>query len=218
MADPASLTTIGSSAFKMGMNVGMMILVVVVVVVFGGGAYFLMKKYKDAKKMNINAIIHHPDGSITTSKCGKYNKGGIDKIIFKSSKETMPVIDPKYIKNKHVELYRYGVGQYAVIPPKMWTNIDLNKFNIELIDMQMKNFVFLEQRAAVSRWAFVKDQLQKLAPFIVALLVLIFAGVVIYFIMKMALQMFGQVTAQRMADCASFFSGTSFVTPTPVGG
>jgi len=212
------LASIGSAAFKMGMNVGLMVLVLVVVVVFGGGAWFITKKYKDAKRMNMNAVIHHPDGSITTSKCGKYNKGGIDKIIFKKSQETMPVIDPKYIKNKHVELYRYGVGQYAVIPPKMWTNINLNDFKIELIDMQMKNFVFLEQRAAVSRWAFIKDQLQKLAPFIVALLVLIFTGVVIYFISKLALEMFSQVTAQRMADCASFFGGTSFVSPTPIGG
>jgi len=73
----------------------------------------------------------------------------------------------------------------------------------------MKNFAFLEQRAAVSRWAYTKDLIQKYGPYITVLLVLVFAGVAIYFMMKTGIGMFGDATAQRVAECARLLGGGS---------
>jgi hypothetical protein len=56
----------------------------------------------------------------------------------------------------------------------------------------------------VSRWAFLKDLAQRWAPYISAILILIFAGVIIYFIMKTALGMYGDIVAARTAECARF--------------
>ena len=47
----------------------------------------------------------------------------------------MPVINPKDIVSLSVHLFRYGPGQYAVIPPTVYRTLDIDKFEIQLINM-----------------------------------------------------------------------------------
>ena len=107
---------------------------------------------------------------------------------FRGTKETMPVIPPKYIRNSSVTLWRYDVGQYAVIPPQVFERLDPKNFKIDVINMQQKNFAFLEQRAAVSRWAYMKDALARWAPYITIIILVIAAGAIAWFLLNTALE------------------------------
>jgi len=82
-------------------------------------------------------------------------------------------------------------------------------FKIEVINMQMKNFAFLEQRAAVSRWAAMKDALQKWAPYITFIILAIVTGVVCWFMLKTYQQGVADLASTRMAECSRLFGGGS---------
>ena len=207
----ASFTaTLGPLVTKLIMQVGFGIIAVIILAVlfFSSKYYFAWRKKR--KSYRVSAVIFNPDGTWYMQLIGKFKgKDNIDKMEFINSTETCPVINPKYIRANKVCLWRYGPEQYAVIPPTIWERMNPEDFKIDVIDLQMKNFAFLEQRAAVSRWAYMKDMIQKYAPYITVLLVLIFAGISIYFIMKAAIGMFGDAVAQRVAECSSIVGGGS---------
>jgi len=191
----------GPAAFGLGLKVGLGLAVVVILAVLFFVSKYFSAWYKKRKSYKVTAVIFHPDGSFTVSKMGKFRgKDNIDKMEFLGNNETMPVIPPKYIRSSTVCLWRYDVGQYAVIPPQVWMK-NPKEFKIEVVDMQMKNFVFLEQRAAVSRWSYIKDAMQKYAPFITIMVLAIAGGVTVWLVMKSALGMFDSATAQRTAEC-----------------
>lgn len=210
------MATLSSAAMGLFIKVGTGLMIVIALVgLFFAAKYF--RKWRQRKKsFKISAIIHNPDGTWFIDKIGKFrDSDNIDKMLFLSMKESMPVIDPKYIIANQCELWRYGPGQYAVIPPRTWHR-NPKDFKIEVINMQAKNFAFLEQRAAVSRWAFIKDAMQKWAPYITVLLILVLGGVAIWLIAKMAFSMFDEATAARLTDCAKMLgtsSGSSVVPP-----
>jgi len=207
----AILDSLGSTTFSLLMKVGLGLVIVVILGILYFASRMGFSWYKKRKTFKINACIIHPDGSFTIRQIGKFKgRDGIDKMEFLGSSETMPVIPPKYIRSNTVMLWRYDVGQYAVIPPKVWIKMNPKDFKIEVVDMQMKNFVFLEQRAAVSRWAFVKELMQKYAPFITIIILSICAGVIAWFMLKFGLNIFEDVTQQRTADCLKILgSGVS---------
>jgi hypothetical protein len=208
-----SIASIGGSSFTLAFQLLLAVVIIVIIAALFFGGRWAISSYKKWKNFKITAVIFNPDGTWYTRKIGKFRtRDNIDKMLFMGTTETMPVIDPKYIRANRVTLWRYGVGQYAVIPPRTWEQMDPKKFGIEVINFQMKNFAFLEQRAAVSRWAYVKDALLKWAPFIVIAIVAIACGVMIWFMMKLAMDFFQQVVAQRLADCKSVL-GTA-ITPT----
>ena len=193
---------IGGAAFTIIKQIGFAFLIIVIIAVLWFGTKFFTKAKKDKKAFKIEAVIFNPDGTFYIEKIGKFKgEDGIDKMIFENSKETMPVINPKHIIALKVTLWRYAPGQYAVIPPSVWGK-DPKNFGIEVINYQMKNFAYLEQRAAVSRWSYIKDLITRYAPLIASILVLIFAGVAIYFIMQASVNNMAQVTAQRFAECS----------------
>lgn len=208
------LESLGPATFKIIMQVGLALMVVIVL----GALYYASNKgfsaWRRYKNFKIKAVIFHPDGSFTVRKIGKFKgKDGIDKMLMLGTKETMPVIDPKYIRNLTVTLWRYGVGQYALIPPKVWEKLDPKKFNIDIIDFQMKNFAFLEQRAAVSRWATIKDTLAKYGHYITLIVLAIVAGVAVWFMMKTGMGMHDSVVTARVAECTKIIGGGSSVAP-----
>jgi len=123
--------------------------------------------------------------------------------------ETMPVINPSNIVSLSVQLFRYGSGQYAVIPPTVYRNLNIKKFNIQLINQHMLEFKGLEQRAGISRWAAIKKSLQEWAPWITLGIIAICAGVSIYFMVKMGTMEFAKVTAARVAECKGLIGGGS---------
>lgn len=195
------MPTIGSTAFSLFIKIGIGVGVVLILTALYFGSRSIKRWRQKQKTFKINIVAFNPDGTFFTDKIGKFRTAdNIDKMVFMNLKETMPVIDPKYIRANQCVLWRYGPGQYAVIPPAVWLQ-DPKKFKIDVINMQMKNFAFLEQRAAVSRWAYMKDLLQKWAPYITVLLILILGGVAIWFLAKMALTMFNEVATQRVAEC-----------------
>ena len=197
------MESLGPTAFNILIKVGFGVMAVVILTALFFGSKYFSAWYKKRKQFKITAAIYNPDGSFYTQKMGKFKTGdGVDKMLFMNSKETMPVIDPKYIRNLTVTLWRYGVGQYAVIPPKVWESLEPKKFKIDVINMQMKNFAYLEQRAAVSRWSGIKSALQQWAPFITIIIICITAGVAIWFMMKGGLEMYNSVVSARMSDCA----------------
>ena len=97
------------------------IIIVIGSVLFFGSRYY-GKISKEKKAYNITAFISHPDGSHTIDIIGKFKKEDMQFLRFKKSKEKMPVINPAYIVNKSVHLFRYGPEQYEIIPPKIYRN------------------------------------------------------------------------------------------------
>jgi len=202
-----------STLVSLSMKIGLGVLSVIGIGILFYFSKMGMKWYKKRKTYKIQALIHNVDGMFWLDKIGKFKTNdNIDKMVFLNSGETMPVIDPKYIIANQVQLWRYAPGQYAVVPPRVWGK-DPKDFKIDIIDFQMKNFAFLEQRAAVSRWAFIKDLMTKYAPYITVLLILVLGGVAIYFITKMNLSEFNQVIAARMEECTRLVGGGSAIKP-----
>lgn len=192
---------LGSTGFKLLLQLltGLIIVIVLAALFFGGRAAF--GAYRRYKNYKITALIHNPDGTFYTRKMGKFRTADkVDKMLFMGSTETMPVIDPKYIRNNQVELWRYGVGQYGAVPQSVWGK-NPKEFGIEVIDFQMKNFAFLEQRASISRWAYMRDLLQKWAPFITMVLLCILTGVALWFMMKAGQGIYSQAIAARILEC-----------------
>lgn len=195
-------TTIGSTAFKTGFQLLIAVVIIFIAAVGFFGSRAAFAAYRKRKNFKVTAVIYNPDGTWYSQRMGKFRtKDNIDKMLFMGSNETMPVIEPKYIRANKVTLYRYGPGQYAVIPPKMWEKIDLKKFGIDLINMQMKNFAFLEQRAAVSRWAYLKDLLNRWGPYLTLIIIGITCGVIIWFMMKLGYNIFSDAVQARILEC-----------------
>lgn len=204
---------ISSTVMDLLIKIGFGFLAVIVIGILFFVSKYGMKYYKRKKNFKIIAQIYNRDGTFYQERIGKFKgEDNIDKMIFQSSGDTMPVIDPAYIIANQVTLWRYAPNQYAVIPPKIW-NRNPKDFNIEVINFQMKNFAYLEQRAAVSRWAYIKDLIQKWAPWITAVLILVLAGVAIYFLTKMNLAEYTRAVAARTAECSHLLGGGSAVTP-----
>lgn len=215
---PISGSTIGSSAYGLFYNLLMAFVALLGLAILFFGTRFGFAAYKKRKNFKVTANIYNPDGTFFTKRIGKFRtKDNIDKMLFQGSSETMPVIDPRYIRANKVTLWRYGPGQYAVIPPRVWECMDPKKWNIDVINMQMKNFAFLEQRAAVSRWAYIKDLLSRWAPYLTMVLMLIFAGVCVWFMMKTGYSIFGDAVKARTEDCMRLIGGASAPVPTAAG-
>ena len=189
---------------------------------FGTRGY--MRHRNHMKNFKIKAFISNPDGSHMICRLCKFkDKDGMQKMLFlrevpmlfgfktwqQWKGETMPVINPSNIVSLSVHLFRYGTGQYAVIPPTIYRNLNIKKFNIQLINMHMLEFKGLEQRAGISRWAAIKKSLQEWAPWITLGIIAISAGVSIYFIVKLGMLEFAKVTAARVAECKSLIGGGS---------
>jgi len=203
------VATLGSTSLGLVMNIGYAILGVALLAgLFFGSKYW--RKNRNAKKQfKIKSVIFNRDGTWMTDKIGKFKTGdGIDKMLFMDLKETMPVIDPENIRAGQVCLWRYAPEQFGVIPPRLWGR-DPKDFKIEVINYQMKNFAFLEQRAAISRWQKTMGLIQQWAPYITVLLVLILGGVAIWFITKMNNEQYAQIVAARVAECRSLISTTA---------
>jgi len=216
-AEPlADAATLGNSAFKLIYNILMVVVIVIAAAALFFGTRYVMSWNKRRKNYRISAVIFNPDGTHYSKRMGKFRtKDNIDKMCFQGSTETMPVIDTRNIRAGCVTLFRYAPAQYAVIPPKIWEQIDLKKWKIDLINMQMKNFAFLEQRAAISRWAYLKDTITRLAPYMTMLILAILTGVSIWFLMKLGYNVFNDAIQARVRDCASLLGQT---VPTATGG
>jgi hypothetical protein len=192
--------------------------VVIFVVLVGGGliAKYIKGYVQKKKSFKLQSLIITPDGNWYLDAWGNYKHGdGIDKLISKATKDTIPVVPVKYIRGGKVILYRYGKGQYAVIPPWVFERIDLKHFNIELVNLQMKNFVYLEQRAAVARWQYVKDLMNRWAPWITLALVCAAICVCIWFMLKTGYNIYDSAVAQRLAECKNILP--TYAPPTPAG-
>lgn len=217
-ATPIDAATIGSTAFKLGYQLlfGFVAIIGVGILFFGTRAVFAA--YKRRKNFKVEAVIFNPDGTFFIKKIGKFRtKDGIDKMLFSGSLETCPVIEPKYIRANKVTLFRYAPSQYAVIPPKVWETTDPKKWKIDLINLQMKNFAFLEQRAAVSRWVYLKDLLNRWGPYLTLIIICISSAVVLWFLMKTGYNIFDDAIKARVLDCKQLIGGASgTITPTAI--
>lgn len=207
----------------------MLVLKIIAIIFFAVVLFFtsrtIQREMKKKKSFKITAFISNPDGSHMIWKTGKFqDKDNLEKMLFMKQVnllfglktwapikgESMPVIDPSHIVSNTVHLFRYGISQYAVVPPTVYRNPALlEKEGIKLINYNMLHWKGLEQRAAISRWAALKDKMQQLYPWIVVLLILVLAGVSIYFITKMAMTMFGDATAARILECSKLIGGGS---------
>ncbi len=225
MADMSSIIGASSGMFYTIFRV--LIIIAVAIILFFVSRWFFGMRKKMAN-FKISALISNPDGSHFMWKTGKFtDKDGMQKMLFARQVtmmfglkkwevikgETMSVINPAHIVSNSVHLFRYGSGQYAVIPPTVYRTMDVGKFNIQLINMHMLEFKGLEQRAGISRWAAVKKSLQEWAPWITLGVLALVCGAGIFFMMKFGMQEFARVTAARVAECQSLIGGGS----APVG-
>lgn len=209
----ALMDSLGPTAFKMLYQAltGLVIVVILVVLFFGSKYFFAARKKR--KSFRIRSLIINTDGTWFMDFVGKFkDKDGLEKMIFLNSKETMDVIPLKYVKGNQVILWRYAPGQYAIIPPNLWMQ-NPKKFKIDIINTQMKNFSYLEMRAAVTRWAYMKDLLAKWAPFITMAVIGIMGCVCVWLVMKTGMSMYADVVQARLLDCSKVLVGGS----APVG-
>jgi|GEM_PF-3514203 len=179
------------------------IMLVVMVGLFFGTKY--IKKFMNKKKqLGITAFISNPDGSHYVDHIGKVkDKDGMDKMMFKVHKmDTCPVINPKHIISRSVHLFRYGPGEFAIIPPTVYRNLDPKTFNIELINMNMLAFKGMEQRAAISRWQSNKDKLQQWLPWITIIICVGCALGAIYLGGQTSASLVKDGIAARTTECA----------------
>lgn len=207
------IPSISSTGFKAGYQILLALAIIVGLAILGYFSNKAFSYYRKLRSFKITALIINRDGTFYTKKIGKFKTAdNIDKMCFIGSKDTMPVINTADIRNNKVVLWRYGINQYAVIPPRVWEAMDPKRFKIEVIDYQMKNFAYQEQRAAISRWAFVKDALTKWAPFITMFILIIATGVIAWFLMKLGYNIYNDAVSQRIADC-KIALGTSIAPP-----
>jgi hypothetical protein len=213
------------SAGSLLMLVGKILAIVVFAVIVFFASRMIQREIKKRKSFKISAHITNPDGSHMLWKCGKFkDKDKLEKMLFMRrvkmlfgmkawapiKGESMPVINPSHIVSNTVHLFRYGISQYAVIPPTVYRNPELlEKEGIKLINMNALHWKGLEQRAAISRWAAMKDKMAKLTPWITLFLIVVVAGVAIFFISKMALSMYTDAVAARTIECSSLVGGGS---------
>lgn len=220
--DISSITGVAGGMFMTLMRV---VLVIIVALICFFGTRMYAKKKKFLRNFKINALVSNPDGSHMKCRVGKVkDKDGMQKMLFLHEVpmvlfgfkiwevwkgETMPVIDPKNIVSLSVHLFRYGSGQYSVIPPTVYRTLDIKKFGITMINMHMLEFKGLEQRAGISRWAAIKKSLQEWAPWITLGIIALCAGVSIYFMVQLGITEFAKVTAARVAECKGLIGGGS---------
>jgi len=201
----ADLGSIGGIVGNLAGTMGKIILIVAVAAAgFFGTKYF--KKFRAKRKlMSVTAFISNPDGSHYVDYIGKVkDKDGLDKMMFKIHKtDTCPVISPKYIVNKSIHLFRYGPGEFAIIPPVVYRTLDPTKFNIQLISQNMLAFKGMEQRAAITRWQTNKDRLQQWLPWITIIICVGCALGAIYLTGQTASQLIMDGMAARTTDCST---------------
>src|SRR3989304_5982858 len=126
------MVDLSGTMVKLGMQIGTGVIGILIIVVLFFVSKFGMKWYKTRKNYKIQVNIYNVDGTFWQDKIGKFRTAdNIDKMVFMSSQETMPVIDTKYIIANQVTLWRYAPSQYAVIPPRMW-NKKPESFGLEV--------------------------------------------------------------------------------------
>jgi hypothetical protein len=225
MDNNMDLGGIGGVAFSLIFK----ILMVVVVLCVAAAGWFVSHKFfrwkQEIRNYKIKANIYNPDGSFYKRMIGKFkDKDGMEKMKMIQIKnffgyykdpETLPVFEPKYIRNNCVTLLRYGVGQFAIVDPERFSAADPKKFGIKLINIQMKNFAFLELRAGALRWSELRKNLSKYTKWISVVFICIAACVAIWMVMKTAIYMFDRVAAERTAECAKMIINN--VTSSPSG-
>lgn len=212
-----------------GFSILYKVLFVLVILVIGVSLWFVSHRFfkwrKEMKNYKIVATIFNPDGSFYIRHIGKFKVNGIDKfcMIIKNKRlfgmgyikdpETLPTFDPKYVKNGTIVLWRYGVGQFGVIDTNCIQKLDPKdpKINIDVINLQMKNFAFLEQRADIARWAAIKKLVGEYGKLITLIFMVIGAGVIVWLMLKTSLVLFDKVTAQRLIECSKI--GISAMNP-----
>lgn len=210
--------TIGGVAFNMIMNVLRIVAIGVgAVVLFFAVRYFQRYKRK-SKQFKTTGIIISRTGTVSIDKLA-FIKSQDNMLLMEMQKRKQDKIPPvpyDYVRGNQVILFNYAPGQYAPIHPDTWSQINLKKFNIKLVNNNMKNFMILEQRAAAHRWAQRQDKIKQLTPWITLGIVAIAACVIAWFILKTSSSMFSQATSTRFAECQSVVP--TYEPPIPTGG
>ncbi|NCD05885.1 MAG: hypothetical protein EOL97_07175 [Spirochaetia bacterium] len=190
------------------LTVAKAILIIALLVALFFGTKQINKLRFAKKNFKITAVISNPDGSHYTDLIGKFHdKDNLDKMMFKRNKtDTCPVINPKYIRNNSIHLFRYGPSEFAIIPPETYQAVNINDFGIKLIPINMLSFKGMEQRAAITRWQTKKDKLQQLLPWITIVLCIACALGAIYFVSEYAMESQAQATAARSQECSNLLS------------
>jgi hypothetical protein len=204
----AGLGELGGIALGLLGTVGKVLIAIIALIALYFGTKQIKKFRLRKNNFKITAFISNPDGSHYMDKIGKFkDKDGMDKMLFKINKtDTCPVINPKYIRNNSIHLFRYGPGEFAIVPPETYQHVDLGKFGIKLIPMNMLSFKGMEQRAAITRWQTKKDKLQQIAPWITIVVCVACALGAIYFVSQYTTQAQQVANAARIQECNQLIS------------
>jgi hypothetical protein len=198
------MVEIGGIVSGMAGTLGKIVLMLVVAAAGFFGTKFLKKAKGKKKAYAITAVISNPDGSHYVDYIGKFkDKDNLDKMKFKLHKlDTCPVINPKYIVSRSIHLFRYGPGEFAIIPPTVYRQLDPKSFKIKLINMNMLAFKGMEQRAAISRWQTNKDKIEQWLPWITIVLCVGCALGAIYLSGQTSASLVKDGIAARTTECS----------------
>ncbi len=208
----------GSVLFGLVYNVLFIVVIsVLIIAVFFGYKYYKKSRNKKKSYKQLSCLVVKNDGTWFTDRLGYFEHGDkIDKLHMEKTGHTIPLLPSNCVRGGQCILWNYAPKQYAAVPCYMWGK-DPKKFGIEVVNLQMKNFVFLEQRAAISRWAYLKDIMTKWAPWITIVLVGAAMCICVWFLMKFGLNIWQQVTDARLADCQKLLPqiSNSIIVPKP---
>jgi len=191
------------------MDLIMRVLGAVVIIIIGIGIWYGIQQYKKIskkqKEFKITALIINRNGTFSLDKLAflRSDEGMLHMAFQKRKQDKIPPMPYNYVRANQCVLFNYAPGQYAPVDPATWEVVNLNNFNIKLLNNNMKNFAMLEQRAAAGRWAMKQERLKQLTPWITLGIVAIAAAVVSWFILKTASTLFTQATSSRFAECQS---------------
>lgn len=202
MASTEVVSNLSNIAGGLVMNIVYGVGVIVFAVILWYALRWYQKNSKKQKAFTITAIIIDKNGDMDFDKLAFLKNPEtelIEMILQKRKQDSLPPIPKNMIKNGIIFLYNYAPGQYAPIKPETWSFKD--NFKILLEDINMKNFLFLRQRALINKSEALKKKISEYLPWITLsatiLIACIFAALFIY----LGSWAYTNAVAERVLEC-----------------
>lgn len=122
-------------------------------------------------------------------------------------------VDKRFVRAKRLIMYKSSSGKIIVQDPNKFATLDLEKYGIKELRMNLQNFGIQEGKAALHRWTPPQGTLDKLLPLFKLLFVCIAIGVIGWAAFKGGIYLLELISKSRIIDCASIIPKQ----PLPIG-
>ena len=200
---------LGEIGGKLVMNIVYGLGVVVFGVILWFGSKAIQKNSKKNKKFTQTAIIIDKVGNLKTSPMGTFrdDKTGLIEMEFKKKGlGALPPIPKECFVDDICVLYNYSESQFAPVHPKSWKYIldqdfPINPKKLVLINIGMKEFLFLRQKNILNKVEAKKTNLLTKLPWITMGGAIILALITVALSIILGQSGYAENIAQRMLEC-----------------